>query len=532
MAWQQRSSGHNCNSPSGHALMVGALSRKPLLLCVKSKVCLYCSSYKKKFPEELEVPPHECWKNHLGSSKSMEAQACLELTIDMFDKKHVIIMGIVLDDDSSTKSMVRWSNKDWMLNNNTNVPPKVLITRGDNKGQLQPRPNKGKLPRHIPEPAWLHDPNHRKRVLTGDLYKIYSAGVKNKFTMTKMDIVRIGKNYGYMIRSLNLNMTDEAMTDAAKAVLEHHFDNHHYCSNLWCRRKMQTPEERLASVRYYRCKTKDTLLYNALLNVLSRFLTVENLREVAHGLDTQMNESFNNSASWMAPKNKVYCGSGSLTNRISMALGINALGSEAYFTRLYACLGITMTPNVIHAFKTKGDQRLLRLQKMKTREAKTNRRKRKNELLANEERKARAERAKREGNYRSGMNMEEGAVDGYTLDELLAAAAAPTVATAATKNKRRYDVVCPRCQLKGHTTIRSKHCLMNPKNIKKGDSTPPPSATDTDTAVPEMMGDADRIDACPLQDDPPSDASDLEAFFDADSWSDSESNGIDKDQLI
>jgi hypothetical protein len=230
--------------------------------------------------------------------------------------------------------------------------------------------------------------------------------VKNKFTITKMDIVRIGKNYGYMIRSLNLNMSDEAMSEAAKAVLEHHFYNHHYCSNLWCRRKLQTPEQRLASVRYYRRKTsKDALLYNTLTNVLSRFLTVENLKEVAHGLDTQMNETFNNSASWMAPKNKVYCGSGSLTNRISIALGISALGSEAYFTRLYTYLGITMTPNIIHSLKKKGDQRLLRLQKLKTREAKSNRRKRKNELLANEERKARNERAKREGTYRSGMNM-------------------------------------------------------------------------------------------------------------------------------
>ena len=266
--------------------------------------------------------------------------------------------------------MVRWSNKDWMLNNNTNNPPRVLITRGDSKGTYQPRPNKGKLPRHIPEPTWVHDPNHRKRVLTGDLHKLLSSGVANKFTMTKMDITRIGKNYGYMVRSLTSSMSDEAMTIAGKAVLEHHFDNHQYCADKWCQRKTQTQQERLASGRYYRCKTKDALLYNALEKLLSRFLSLQNLREVSHGFDTQVNESFNNSASWMAPKNKVYCGSGSLTYRISIAIAIQSIGSTAYYGRLFKKLGITMTPNVIHCLKVKGQQRQQRLDVLQTRQAK------------------------------------------------------------------------------------------------------------------------------------------------------------------
>jgi hypothetical protein len=422
-----------------------------------------------------------------------------------------------------------------MLNDNTNEPPKIAITRGDNKGKLQPRPNKGKLPRHIPEPLWLHDPNHRKRALTGELYKIYGAGTKNKFTITKMDIIRIGKNYGYMIRSLKLTMSDEEITRAASAVLEHHFDNHEYCSRTWCRRQSQTDEERKASKRYYRCKTKDELLYLALVNALARFLTVDNLREVAHGLDTQMNKSFNNSVSWIAPKNKVYCASGSLTNRISIAIGINAIGTEAYFTRLYRFLGITMTPNVMHCLKKKGDQRQFRLEKLQTREAKISRRKRKNDMLANEERKAKGERAKRDGTYQSGMNMAEGAQDGYTLEELLSAAtAAPseptttTTTTNGTKSCSRKQLVCPHCLLKGHSTKRSKHCLMNPANpanAKGPATTPAPSSSneelDDEICVADM-GDADRMETCPLQDDPPSDVSDVEAFYDASTWSDSE----------
>jgi hypothetical protein len=70
--------------------------------------------------------------------------------------------------------------------------------------------------------------------------------------------------------------------------------------------------------------------------------------EVSHGMDTQVNESFNQSATWFAPKNKVYSSSMSLNNRLSMALGINSLGTAEYFTRLYIALGIPMTDDVRH----------------------------------------------------------------------------------------------------------------------------------------------------------------------------------------
>jgi hypothetical protein len=537
MAWQQRSSGHSYRSPSGHALMVGALTRKPVAMCVKSKLCSFCSSFKKKNAEVQpeEYPLHECWKNHTGSSKGMEPKACLDMTIEMFDKRHVIIKGIVIDDDASTKALVRWSNQDWMLNNNTTLAPKVLMTKGANKGKWTPRPNKGKLPRHIPEPTWVHDPNHRRRVMTGDLHRVLASGVKNKFTMTKMDITRLAKNYGYMVHSLNLSMSDEAMTAAGKAVLEHHFDNHEFCGD-WCRRKLQTPQQRLASQRYYRCKTKDELLYLSLVNLLSRFLTLENLQEVAHGLDTQVNESFNNAASWLAPKNKVYCATGSLSNRLGIALGIFSIGSEIYFKRLFKGLGVTATPNVLHCLKVKGDKRQRQLQFIQTKAAKKNRQKRKHEQLVNDEKTARVERDKREGTYSSGMNVAEGAQDGYTAEELLSAAADPTGKSSASKKKTsRSQLVCPHCYKKGHSTMRSRHCLMNPRSSQQTTA-----ATESVATMPTNNGeeddlydnmaqlalddadDADRMDSMPLQDDAPSDFSDQEQFYDVGTWSDSE----------
>jgi hypothetical protein len=107
MAWQQRNSGHRYNSASGHGLLVGGLTRKPILMNVKSKLCSVCFTWKKRH-EDLDfhpVPKHHCPKNHEGTSSAMEPIACLEMVIELFDCHQVIVKDICLDDDASTRAM-------------------------------------------------------------------------------------------------------------------------------------------------------------------------------------------------------------------------------------------------------------------------------------------------------------------------------------------------------------------------------------------------------------------------------------------
>jgi hypothetical protein len=63
--------------------------------------------------------------------------------------------------------------------------------------------------------------------------------VGNRLTLTKMDVTRIGKNFGYMVRSLQRATSDKVMLNASKAIIEHHFDNHEFCGQ-WCPRKRMT----------------------------------------------------------------------------------------------------------------------------------------------------------------------------------------------------------------------------------------------------------------------------------------------------
>jgi hypothetical protein len=236
----------------------------------------------------------------------------------------------------------------------------VTKNKGKNAGDLKKRDDRGMLPGNIPEPFFLADPNHRRKVFTGDLHKLLAMPVKERCGLTRMDVTHLGKNFGYMIKGLKWHEDESQYEGAGIAVLEHHFDCHDHCG-AWCPRKRLREAQRLASERFYRCKIKDAALYDTLYKKLSRFISLDKLKEVAHGMDTQVNEGFNNTVSWFAPKNKVYCGSPSLSNRIGMALGINMLGLHKYFMLLFKTLGIVMTDNVTYFLQAKERYRTNRL---------------------------------------------------------------------------------------------------------------------------------------------------------------------------
>jgi hypothetical protein len=375
MGWQKRSSGNRYDSPSGHALLIGARTRKPVAFMLKSKVCNYCKTWEKKqraSADPLPVPDHRCTKNHSSSSSAMEPQACLVMVVSTYNDFNVIVQYIVADDDSSTRAYVKWTNDDYMRNNDTLIAPTIAKVKGKNKGELKKRPNKGRLPGHIPEPIFVADPGHRKKIMTGEFEKLLKMSVEIKHTFTKIDATRIGKNFAYLIRQLP-RLQEDQYEAAGKAVLDHHFDVHDNCGQ-WCRRKVLLQSgDADNKKRFYRSMEKDAKVYKVLHDIVSKYVAIDRLKEIAHGMDTNVNESLNNTFSWLAPKNKVYCGSQSLHNRLSIAIGINTLGIDQYFKRLFNRLGIIMTPNVRHYLSIKDTNRTKRINNTKVRQIKIKR---------------------------------------------------------------------------------------------------------------------------------------------------------------
>jgi hypothetical protein len=281
--------------------------------------------------------------------------------------------------------------------------------------------------------------------------------------MSDMDVMRLGKNYGYMIRGLK-RLPEEKFLDAGKAVVEHHYDNNHQYCGKWCPRRALTDHQKNLSERYYRCKQKDAKLFVDINQIISRFITLPKLKEVAHVMDTQVNESMNNTIAWLAPKNKCYGGSQSLANRVSIAVGVTSLGFQRYFTWLFHSLGITVTPNIEHFLGVRERNRMKRNNKTKTKDAKRIRKENVFEKLRKDEQIKRNEKKKKWGTYQSGINMDD--PDG---PEVFAWVKSP----AKKRSKQASDIVCKHCGLTGHSCTSSRQCLKHKK------------PTDTQVLVPE-----------------------------------------------
>jgi hypothetical protein len=293
----------------------------------------------------------------------------------------------------------------------------------------------------VPEPLFVCDPNHRCKQLTGELIALDKSRAELKCTMTRMDSTRIGKNFGYMARTLK-NKDPSEYVKSATAVLDHHFGVHDNCGP-WCPRRLETAEQRAATKKFYRCKVSDAKLYAVLEKKTERFFELEKLTEMAHNMDTNMNEAFNNVCTWFAPKNKVFAGSGSLNNRIAFAVGINSIGLLPFMSELFIRLGIAMTDNIEHYLTVSEGLRMRKIEKEKTSASKKEKNEAKYAKLRADTIIAKTEWRKREGTYRSGMNLDD---------------PAEVVPEDASRKPPKKPVFCEWCGARGHTTKRAKNC--------------------------------------------------------------------------
>jgi hypothetical protein len=199
-------------------------------------------------------------------------------------------------------------------------------------------------------------------------------------------------------------------------------------------------------------------LYALLAEKMERFCTHERLQEMAHTLDTNMNEAFNQICTWYAPKNKVFAGTCSLPNRIGFAVGINSLGVEVFFKRLFKMMGIPVTSNVAYYLHLKEKSRVKRLAKLKFKESKVKRNKRKMDALTKNTLIAKMELRKREGTYRRGMNLDDPLEEADEANKMVLPAK-----RAKSTSSARY---CEWCGSKGHITKRSIKCTAKASLVK------------------------------------------------------------------
>ena len=183
--------------------------------------------------------------------------------------------------------------------------------------------------------------------------------------------------------------------------------------------------------------------------IYSDFLAEDNLEQCRHGFTTQANESFNNSIASYAPKNKVYGTSMSLSNRVSIAIGVKNEGKKQYWQKVYSKMSMTL-PLRLSVFLENTNNRSL---KKKEKEA-TPSFKKKRAIFKNEQIRVEAEKTKR------GMEKEMNYSAGIGLAPATATTATTDTTTANTTVRNSTQPICPLpgCGIRGHKTNRSSKC--------------------------------------------------------------------------
>ena len=226
MGWNKRSSGHKYDSISGHGFVLGGINKKILNHRCLSKCCRICD--KVEHTNEL-MTPHECPKNHNGSSKSMETEAIFRMVKEGFYQQGYSISTIISDDDSTMKANLKHSFKskieaglmreeDWPRTKNN-------VKKKDN----------GRLPLDIEEPKFLADFNHRVKTVGKRFYELASAPQKTSQVDSSL-ARRMKLNWGTMmkqVRHMQWEKEEEKIKQKIMAPVGHLFGNHEYCGN-WC----------------------------------------------------------------------------------------------------------------------------------------------------------------------------------------------------------------------------------------------------------------------------------------------------------
>ena len=430
--WSNRGSGRSYNSDSGHSVMFGNKTKKIVSCYPMSKRCAKCEQ---NIPHSKEC----CSKNYDGSSKGMEAYAGSFHTRNIWSQYGAFIGECVMDDDSSTRSVMRHNHRRRV---ELGLIKSMPLTAGGNATV-----DHGKLPDDHPPIRELCDHNHRCRGYCKELFKL-GRGKQQISKLTVSDAERIKANFGYWLRQ-NLPKPFDEFKRTSICIIDHHFNCHDSCDRQWCKfLQCKTEEERKELSKTYRDKSIHTKMYQQVRDNHDTFMTEEALRQLHHPYHTNNCEGFMWNVASLCPKTKHYCRTINYEARCFLAVGTNSLGYEQYYDRLFQLLDLESGYIITDSLDRK-DRAVKRKREYRTQpEVRKRIAKKRIEKII----KSRAEVAKSNARghcYESGISGPSGELGKETS----------TNDTTTTKKLSSKQRLCPLCGLKGHTTARSKKCL-------------------------------------------------------------------------
>ena len=272
--WNHRGSGRAYDSDSCQHVVYGAESKKIIALHTMSRACAKCSNNNTHHP-------FLCSKNFHGSSKAMEAHGAAVNVNTLFERYNCIVDTIIMDDDSSTKNVLKRKYSD-LQEEAKKEGKKFEWPKYEGGGK---RPDTGLLPINHADPKFKADINHRLRGKSRKEHSL-ATGPKYKSECTKADASKLKRNFSQAVFQ-NRTKPLPKIKKTCLAVLEHLFGNHTYCDISWCKFLQAEGDEEKNSKLYQWEKEKDDKLYNQLKTIEELYTSKEALRESkVHHIET------------------------------------------------------------------------------------------------------------------------------------------------------------------------------------------------------------------------------------------------------
>jgi hypothetical protein len=356
--WQKRAIGFSGgNSKSGHNLAIGCGTLKILNKVVYSKQCTTCQWYRKR---NRPLPGHRCSKNFdkQMSSKSMEAKATVQhkLDIDTGDTG-AYVHTLLTDDDSTVRANMLhsykavadrdypgWNEEGGVGKAGTDWPYDVKVNK---KGGTYKHYHNdyGKIPLALTAVSkFISDVGHRVKCIAKMIfsfkYKSKKPEEKGEIGLHKWECLKLKKLAGYYFKDpANQELPFEEFKCKAHCIYLHHFNDHSCCNESWCkvlksRRQIDPLPLTEQYMKRFRCKEKDRELFLLLKKGYETYLRDEALLQIHHLYSTNKNESLNRRITSVAPKDRYFSGTMSLSDRVSKVVITDSIGYMNGYKRI------------------------------------------------------------------------------------------------------------------------------------------------------------------------------------------------------
>lgn len=196
----------------------------------------------------------------------------------------------------------------------------------------------GKIPLNLAAvTVFLSDIGHRVKCIAKMVfsfkYKSKNPEDTGEIGLHKWECLKLKKQTGYYFKSPdNQDLPYQDFCRKAHCIYLHHFNDHSCCNVSWCKvLKSERQDDPLPFTENYlkrfRCKDKDRELFLLLKKGFETYLTADSmLKQIYHKYSTNKNESLNRSISSVAPKDRYFSGTMSLSDRISNVVITHSVG--------------------------------------------------------------------------------------------------------------------------------------------------------------------------------------------------------------